>query len=144
MPHQMDNKPHDIFTIPDQPSHISGAMNINIEIRHLLSDAIKNSHCDDRYEIASTMSKLLGTDISKHQLDSWTAESREGWRFPLEYLIAFEVACGTHAVSKFIAQKRGCELIIGNQIFQVKLSQLEVMRSSINSQIKMIKEHLRK
>lgn len=48
------------------------------------------------------MSELTGDPISKDQLNAWTAESREKWRFPLEYLPAFEVA-----VSKRIRSRVG-------------------------------------
>lgn len=75
-------------------------------LRHLLSRLLTDAPCD-RSEVAARMSRLLGVDVTKHQLDSWTAESREGWRFPLEYLPAFERALETRAVTRWVAELAG-------------------------------------
>ena len=93
---------------------IPGALNFNLQLRRLLSDLLKSSPIS-RELIAGRMSELTGEAITKHQLDSWTAESREGWRFPLEYLPAFEVACETHQVTTWLADLRGCKVLVGKE-----------------------------
>jgi len=141
MPRRRDDKTGDLFAMPAQPKMLPGSQNIGMEIRHLLSDILKQSP-KSRYEIAARMSELLGADISKHQLDSWTADSRDGWRFPLEYLPAFETACDTHDLTHFIADARGCTLNIGEESLTAKLGQLELMRTEIAKQIKDLRDHL--
>ncbi|MCZ7655562.1 MAG: hypothetical protein M5R42_16855 [Rhodocyclaceae bacterium] len=74
-------------------------------LRQLLSNLLKEQPSLD-LEVAARISRLTGGDITKHQLDSWTAESREAWRFPLEYLPAFGRR-GNHDVTAWIADLRG-------------------------------------
>lgn len=90
----------DSWSGPDRACHHGPAL------RHLLSRLLTDAPCD-RSEVAARMSRLLGVDVTKHQLDSWTAESREGWRFPLEYLPAFERALETRAVTRWVAELAG-------------------------------------
>jgi len=141
MPRRQDDKTGDLFAIPTTPRTIPGSQNISVEVRHLLSDILKQSP-KSRYEIAARMSELLGVKISKHQLDSWTADSRDGWRFPLEYMTAFESACDTYEITEYIATQRGCSLNIGTETLTAKLGQLEVMRTEIAKQIRDLKGHL--
>lgn len=136
-----DDKTGDLFAIPARPKMLPGSQNIGMEIRHLISDILKQSP-KSRYEIAARMSELLGADVSKHQLDSWTADSRDGWRFPLEYLPAFEIACDTYDLTQFIAESRGCTLNEGDEIMTAKLGQLEAMKAEVSKQIAAIKKHL--
>jgi hypothetical protein len=80
----------DLFDVPVERAPKPGALD-GMQFRHMLSEQVKASPLS-RHQIAARMSELVGHEITKHQLDSWTAESREGWRFPLEYLPALEVA----------------------------------------------------
>lgn len=66
----------------------AGSFNIDVRLRHLISDAIKNSPLS-RELIAGKMSELLGVEITKSQIDSWSAESKENHRFPFAYSAAF-------------------------------------------------------
>jgi hypothetical protein len=79
------------------------------------------------------MSELLGLEVTKHQLDSWTAESREGWRFPFEYAAAFEAACETYALSELLARKRGCTVLIGEEAVMAEWGRLERMETEIKA-----------
>ena len=85
----------DLFEVPIPTAPMPGALNFNLVLRHLLSDLLKS--CPFSREIvAARMSELTGDQITEAPARfSWTAESREGWRFPLEYLPAFEVAVET-------------------------------------------------
>jgi hypothetical protein len=60
---------------------------LGAQLRRWLSTAIKASPLS-RFMVAAKMSELLGKEISKFQLDSWTAESKEGYHLPAEYLPA--------------------------------------------------------
>ncbi|MBI5328873.1 MAG: hypothetical protein HZB80_11395 [Deltaproteobacteria bacterium] len=59
----------------DKQTTKAGAFNIDVRLRHLISDAIKNSPLS-RDIIAGKMSELTGMEISKSKLDSWTAEGK--------------------------------------------------------------------
>ena len=58
-----------------------GSLDIDTEVRHLVSEELKGCPYS-RYHVAARMSELTGTEITKSMLDSWTAESKEQHRFP--------------------------------------------------------------
>ncbi len=128
----------DFFEVPHEHDRLPGALNIGLQLRHLISDELKRSPLS-RYQIASRMSELLGVEITKHQLDAWTAESRDGWRFPLEYLPALEAALETHAITRLISDVRGCRLLIGKEALNAELGKLERLRDEAAKRIKHIK-----
>lgn len=134
-----DYQTPDMFMIPTQRPPVAGAYDFDQELRHKLSEVLKRSTLS-RYEVAARMSELVGRDISKNQLDAWTAESRPGWRFPLEYLPALESACETHDVMRWLADIRGCKLVIGEEALIVELTRLE----REEGELKRRKQHLKR
>ena len=129
----------DMFEVPVARTPLPGALDVGLVVRHLLSDLLKTSP-RNRFEIAARMSELLGHEITKHQLDSWTAESREGWRFPLEYLPAFEVACETHQVTTWLADLRGCKVLVGKEALDAEIGKLERLKEDAGKRIKQLKQ----
>lgn len=83
-----------------------GALNVNARLRAALSEALRRCSLS-RYQVAATMSEVMGVEVTKYQLDSWTAESKEDHRFPAAYLPAFCVATGTWDVLKMLAEVGG-------------------------------------
>jgi len=71
-----------------QEEDTEGTLNIRERLRRSINKAIKNSGLS-RPQIAGEMSHLLGVDVTKTIIDAWTAESKEGYRIPAEYLPAF-------------------------------------------------------
>ncbi len=129
----------DLFEVPVPTTPIPGALNFSHQLRHLLSEQLKT--CPRSREIvAARMSELIGESITKHQLDSWTAESREGWRFPLEYLPAFEVAVETTVVTTWIAGIRGGRVIMGKEALDVEIGKLERLKDDAAKRIKQLKQ----
>lgn len=72
-----------------------GQYNIQVRLRGALSLALKKALPKSRWVVADEMSHLLGIEVSKYQIDSWVAESKEGHRMPVEYLPAFVEATGS-------------------------------------------------
>lgn len=134
-----DLKTLDLFEVPMPRNPLPGALDVGLPVRHLLSDVLKASPLS-RFEVAARMSELLGHEVSKHQLDAWTAESREGWRFPLEYLPALEVALETHALTGWLAELRGCTVLVGREALDAKIGKLERMRDEAAKQIRQLKQ----
>lgn len=65
-----------------------GTFNIRERLRRALNRAIKE--CGrSRAQIAGEMSHFLGVDVTKSIIDAWTAESKDNYRIPAEYLPAF-------------------------------------------------------
>lgn len=129
----------DLFEVPVPRAPLPGALDVGLQIRHLVSDLLKACPLN-RFEVAARMSELLGHEITKHQLDSWTAESREGWRFPLEYLSAFEVAVETHRVTTWLADLRGCKVLVGKEALDAEIGKLERLKEDAARKIKQLKQ----
>jgi hypothetical protein len=67
MSRQTDTRTGDLFAAPMAPREVPGALNFDLQLRHLLSQCLKESP-KSRYEIAARMSEFLGDEVSKHQL----------------------------------------------------------------------------
>lgn len=129
----------DLFAVPVPTAPMPGALNFNLVLSHLLSDILKSS-TRSRFEIAARMVELTGdTHITKNSLDAWTAESREGWRFPLEFLPAFEVACETTALSAWLAGIRGGKMLMGKDALDAEIGKLERLKEDAGRKIKQLK-----
>lgn len=118
-----------------------GSLDIGSELKHVLSDLIKASPMS-RHQIAARMSELVGHAITKDQLDSWTAESREGWRFPVAYLPAFEAALKTHELSAWLADLRGARLYVGKEALKAQLGEINAMRDELHKKEATLKRAL--
>lgn len=131
----------DLFAIPAPATPCVGGLDVGLSLRHLLSDLLKACP-SSRHQIAARMAELTGHDISKHQLDAWTAESREGWRFPLEYLPALEAALETHAVTAWIADLRGATVLVGKDALLAELGKVERAKQDLSAREKTLKRLL--
>lgn len=128
----------DMFAVPVPASPLPGALDFGLAVRRLLSDAVKASPFNSS-QISARMTDLIGVQITEHQLHAWTAPSREGWRFPLEYLPAFEAAAETHSITAWLADTRGGRLLIGREALNAELGRLERMRDEAAKKIKQLK-----
>ncbi len=114
----------DLFSVvPKAPGTAPGSLNIDTEIRNLLSSVLKRSP-DSRPVIAGKMSELLGDEVTFHQLNAWTAEAKEGHRFPVAYLPAFESATGSFELSELLAGKRGGKFLVGEEALEAELGRV--------------------
>lgn len=129
----------DLLALPKTPESTAGSLDFGLELRRTLSEALKQT-TKSRFEVAGSMSHLLGFEISKHQLDSWCAESRDGWRFPLEYAVAFEVATESFLLTELLARKRGYRIVMGDEIRQVEIGRLEALRAEISDKLRLLKQ----
>lgn len=120
----------------------SGKYNIDIRLRELLSAALKRSHLS-RYEVAGKMSELLGVEITKAQLDSWTAESKECHRFPFAYAAAFCVATEDRSILRLVAELCGGYFIDGEDVIRLELGKIEEQKQKLDEREKAIREFLR-
>lgn len=129
----------DLVAVPVERGNQPGTLDIDSELRHLLSDLMKRSPLS-RQQIAARMSELVGHDITKSQLDTWCAESREGWRFPVVYLPAFEAALDSHDLLAWLAGLRGARLSVGREALEAQLGKLEAMKDQLRKQEHAIKK----
>lgn len=112
------------FEIPAAPQPTGGSLDYDAELRHTLSHMLAQCGAS-RYDVAAEMSRLLGCEVTKHQLDSWTAESREPWRFPFGYAAAIETATKSYALTELLTRKRGCRAYYGREAVLMELGKLD-------------------
>lgn len=124
------------FGVPRHPSRTPGGLQFSLELRNLLSCAVKESALS-RAEIAAAMTDRLFGDagdgeVTKAQLDSWTAPSRDAWRFPLEYLPAFLEATGAIWLLDKVAEKCGCRVLVGEQALLAELGAIALHKKRLS------------
>ena len=119
----------------------AASFNTDASLRALLSDALKQSPLS-REMIAGKMSELLGMEISKSQLDSWTAESKENHRFPLAYAAAFCEATGDVEILRLSVDMVGCYLLKGEDALLTELGRIEQKKEELARKEKLIRQTL--
>ena len=129
-----------LFGPPAAPQAMGGSLNISLQLRHALTQAIKDSPYS-RAEIATAMTELVfgeggAGEITIAQINAWTAPTKADWRFPLEYLPAFVQATGGVWLVDWLAQKCGCRALRGEQAVLVEMSAKEVLRRKAEAEAK--------
>jgi hypothetical protein len=120
---------------------VDDTMNIDSTIRELITKALKQTS-KSRYHVAAEMSESLGLEISKFQIDSWSAESKDGHRFPLQYLPAFCKATGDKSIIRFISQKMGGLFIDGPETLYLELGKCESEGKQLQKRAKLYRDLL--
>jgi len=108
----------------------AGKYNVDVRVRELLSAALKACPLS-RWEAAGKMSELLGVEITKAQLDSWTAESKENHRFPFAYAAAFCVTVGDKSLLRLLAELCGGYYIEGEDAIRLELGKIEDQKQAL-------------
>ncbi len=116
----------------DEPS-CEGVANVRERLRLALCAAIKQCPLS-RWEIAGKMSHLLGQEISKYQLDAWTAESKDGHRLPGEYLPAFCMVTTDNGPLRVLAETAGLFALPGPDALRSEIKRLEEEAKKINQE----------
>jgi hypothetical protein len=101
-----------------------GTFDIDRRFRDSISEALKGCKLS-RFGVAARMSELLGFEVTKSQLDSWTAESKEGHRFPAAYLPAFCSATGTTEPLTLLSEAMGVFVLPGPTALRAEIRKLE-------------------
>lgn len=133
-----DSYTADLFEVPVPVPPLAGALAVGPALCALLSRLLKETPLS-RHDVAARMSELTGETITKHQIDAWCSESRNGWRFPLEYAPAFEVALETHSLGAWYANLRGGKLLVGKEAVDAEIGKLERMREDAARRIRALK-----
>lgn len=129
------------FEVPREPEPTAGSFGFDLELRNLLARAIKECP-KSRAAIAAAMTDLVFGDagdgeITKAQIDSWTAPSHGEWRFPLCYLPAFVKATDSVWLLDRIAGRLGCKVLAGGQIMDAQIG-------AVDGKIAELQEHLKR
>lgn len=117
------------------PAPTMGALDIDSELRAALAEDIKACPLS-RYQIAARMSELINTEITKSQIDHWTADSHVLHRVPAGYLAAFAVATGGRRAIETVARHAGLFALPGPEALGAEIQ-------SLDEQIKKLKDQKR-
>jgi hypothetical protein len=115
------------------------SFNIDLQLREAISEAIRRCQ-SSRFQIAARMSELLGLEISKSMIDSWTAESREGVnRFPACYLPAFCEAVGSLEPLRIMVDLLGAYVIEGEEAILTEMGRIDDQKKKLSDREKALK-----
>jgi hypothetical protein len=109
---------------PVAPPTTPGQLDIDRTFRELISESLRKCN-QSRYQVAARMSELVGQDITKTMLDSWTAESKELHRFPAIYLPAFCEAVGSTEPIRILGQAIGAFVLPGPEALRAEIRKLD-------------------
>jgi hypothetical protein len=112
-----------------------------LSLREVISQAIRKCNLS-RYHIVAKMSEELEIDITKSMLDSWTAESKDGHRFPCEYLPAFCRAVGNNDAILWLVHQVGAYLIGSKEIYELELGKIQQIKMELGEREREIKRML--
>lgn len=126
--------------VAPEPSQ-EGAHDCDTQIRGLISAALKRCPMS-RHHVAARMSELAAQEITKSQIDSWSAESRADHRFPLAFLPAFVEATGDRSIIRFLCQRHGMTAIEGRDTLRLELGRAEFEKREASKRERAIRDLL--
>ncbi len=118
-----------------------GSFNVRERLAEALTEALKGCSFT-RYEAAARMSELVGVEVTKSQLDSWTAESKEYHRFPAEYLPAFCKVTGSLEPLRIMAELLQCYVIESEEALLAELGKIDQARKELGRRERAIRQYL--
>lgn len=119
----------------------AGTFNVDARVRAMLSEALKGCPLS-RPVVAAKMGELLGREISKSQLDSWTAESKDGNKIHFDAAIAFCEVTNSLEPLQIAAEMLRCYLIKGKDALLAELGRMAQQEDELSKNKKLIKMKL--
>lgn len=129
----------DMFMVPQQPVLAPATMGYGAEVAGLVGNMFADAGLD-RYKIANQMTVLTGREVSKHMLDAWTSESRDAYNIPFYLAPAAEAACNSHALSTWLAERRGARLAIGRDALNAEYGKLKALSDDVKKRMSQIQK----
>jgi len=83
---------------------------------------------------------MVGQDITKTMLDSWTAESKEQHRFPAVFLPAFCEAVGSTDLLRMLGQAVGAFVLPGPEALRAEIQRIdeEIIRKQADKRRRLV------
>ena len=129
---EMDSKQHSA----------PGSLNFHFQLKEMMTEILKHIPLK-RWEIAGRMSDLTGVAITEHHLNAWTAESKEGYRFPLEYLPAWCEVTGDYRVAELITKGCKCYLVKSEEVLLIEIAKIQEEKNRISKIEEAMQEKLK-
>lgn len=144
-----DDRTLDFFEIPQAPAPTGGSLDYEAELcstlTDMITDAMKRGAIRSRYDLAARMSELTGDGegITKAMIDSWTAGSKGGHRFPFQFAAAMESACDSHRLQELLGRKRGSRILVGEESLLAELGRLDHQEQEIKTRRSQLRKRLK-
>ncbi len=136
---RIDKRQMDLFDLLKrdavrEPEHAEeGSLDIANPLRIALIDAIRQCKLK-RFQIAGEMSHLLGHEVSKTTIDSWTAESKERNRIPAEYINAFCKVTGDRELIRLIVEQGDMYAMPGPEALRAEIQKFTEQESKARAE----------
>lgn len=121
---------------------VVGSKDISVKLKNLITAIIKKCSLS-RYQIAGRMSELLDAEISKAMIDAWTAESKEGHRFPAEYIPAFCAATGDISILELLCGSSNCQCVKSENQLKLELGILAAQEIALKERKKTLQARMK-
>lgn len=126
-----------------QPDFQTETKPLGLRIKETVSEAIKGSGLK-RYAIAGQMSELLGTEITESILNAYTAESKEGYRMPAEYIPTFCRIVKDYTVMEVLVSASGCRMIKSEDAYYLEMGRLQAVEKAVQQKHRQLQNELKK
>ena len=103
---------------------------VGTRMNEAIADAIKNSGLK-RYDIAGQMSEFLNVEITESMLNSYTAESKEGYRMPAEWLPTFCKIVRDYTVMEILVASADGRMVKSEEIYLLEMGRLQQAEKTI-------------
>ncbi|MFA5075615.1 MAG: hypothetical protein WC436_05960 [Candidatus Babeliales bacterium] len=108
----------------NQGTRPAGSFDIDRQFREAINQALKDCPLS-RYQVAAWMSELIGTEITKTMLDSWTCGVKDGHRFPAIFLPAFCETTGGSEPLNLLGKLVGVFVMPGPEALRAEIQRIE-------------------
>ena len=116
---------------------------LGLRIKDAIAEAIKGSGLK-RYAIAGQMSEMLGAEITESMLNAYTAESKEGYRMPAEYIPAFCKIVKDYMVLDVLVAASGCRMIKSEDAYYLEMGRLQAVEKAAHRKHVALAKELKK
>lgn len=114
---------------------------LGLRIKDAIAEAIKNSGLK-RYVIAGQMSESLGTEITESMLNTYTAESKEGYRMPAEYIPTFCRITGDYTVLEILVAASGGRMVKSEEIYFLEMGRIRQAEKLLQKKHRQLEKEL--
>ena len=126
-----------------KPDFQTASRPLGLRIKDAIAEAIKGCGLK-RYAIAGQMSEMLGTEITESMLNAYTAESKEGYRMPAEYIPVFCQVVKDYTVLEILVAASGCRMIKSEEVYYLEIGRLQTVEKAAHRKHVALSKELKK
>ena len=100
---------------------------------------MRTGHRRRRLYGAAYISRLLDADVSKWMLDAYASPARDGHAISFGRMLALVAATGQHDLLRPLLRQIGCDLVVGEQVYNLEIGHLEAVVHQANTRLRQLK-----